>query len=900
MRHLHKVISREHIISRLPSVWPAYNGDEIYFFDSESIAERDNEYQSNYGLVPLSVKLSGISITDGNIEVLLSPGTADAMIGVCGLSGGCTTSAADCYDLSFERIAKMYSFFVDYYTLLKTKGYCGQVYSTAVEYYETENTYNKQNSLYYGNDEQTYIDLDATFNSYGGKLMFDWICTYVMPTFKIPDAWRDAWGTSFLYYPDALYWYAWLNDKRELYSGYAGNCSASTDCCECEKYFDLGGGVIRPQLQNWYNNVQSAITEVKNIIKRPGTAKCFSPSIEMQIELQNSIENVGYFDLILSEAKLGEDYYGTRAVVLHNGLPLMKNDKSAHYLGYKFDAKYQEMTFDDLAWSSYTRAYSSGYSGSDGHAEEFYNPYLYYAFLSNDKKIVGKTIASVNEQCFIAHDIIEGDWVLNIDDELLYSIDTKEVGHYNDGLVVVYREKYTQTPYVIIRGKEIYGVLKGGQYEFPFMDDTFDRTYHASNAVDYIVEGGIVKVVDSLLTNENYVRVIAYCDAAEKTFYSKDGEETGYCYTTSAITNPEMDDVLEQRVFVQDPMSVFDVLSHVMKLYERPTIYQASSLTGYTSSKLMPLKSANLLSDDVGNMIEGINPHTTDGLTANNAQPYEGQTLEPVYQVKNYANIQKFSLNNGKDAFKTSGLTVGDIITDMVVYYKDSQGNEIAESRTTCERNEVLEAISIAYDMATEATTDTIDKDVVWCDITYRIGATLSGSTSGMKAPNAQNQGVEYTETVKMVKENAMYCLRRQSDDKTPSVQKAVSSHTVSYPISIYKVYQQMETVYSDTYGSEYEVPVAKFKASLPTYSSGGTMTVKADMEENNGVEVYPVFMQPYGIGISMPKNVSSSIYIDRGINAALDRHLKLGEVLSLEAMENYGNNFFNITNSER
>ena len=42
-------------------------------------------------------------------------------------------------------------------------------------------------------------------------------------------------------------------------------------------------------------------------------------------------------------------------------------------------------------------------------------------------------------------------------------------------------------------------------------------------------------------------------------------------------------------------------------------------------------------------------------------------------------------------------------------------------------------------------------------------------------------------------------------------------------------------------------------------------------------------------------QNVDSDIYIDRGINAALEKHLKLGEVFTLEALEQYGNGFFQM-----
>lgn len=50
-------------------------------------------------------------------------------------------------------------------------------------------------------------------------------------------------------------------------------------------------------------------------------------------------------------------------------------------------------------------------------------------------------------------------------------------------------------------------------------------------------------------------------------------------------------------------------------------------------------------------------------------------------------------------------------------------------------------------------------------------------------------------------------------------------------------------------------------------------------------------------IGVTFEPVVDANIVVDRGINAAFERHLKLAEVKTLEDMVNYGNNFFNVKN---
>jgi hypothetical protein len=70
------------------------------------------------------------------------------------------------------------------------------------------------------------------------------------------------------------------------------------------------------------------------------------------------------------------------------------------------------------------------------------------------------------------------------------------------------------------------------------------------------------------------------------------------------------------------------------------------------------------------------------------------------------------------------------------------------------------------------------------------------------------------------------------------------------------------------------------------------------EVEDKNGLTVFPVFRQEYMFGSATMQNVDADIYIDRGINAAIDKHLKLGEVTSMEALENYNNGYFKIMNN--
>ena len=70
------------------------------------------------------------------------------------------------------------------------------------------------------------------------------------------------------------------------------------------------------------------------------------------------------------------------------------------------------------------------------------------------------------------------------------------------------------------------------------------------------------------------------------------------------------------------------------------------------------------------------------------------------------------------------------------------------------------------------------------------------------------------------------------------------------------------------------------------------------EFERDNDYEVYDadIFKEDYLIGVHFRPSVENKVNIRRGNNAAFERHIRLGEVKTLEDMENYMNgSFFNI-----
>lgn len=382
------------------------------------------------------------------------------------------------------------------------------------------------------------------------------------------------------------------------------------------------------------------------------------------------------------------------------------------------------------------------------------------------------------------------------------------------------------------------------------------------------------------------------------------------------------------------------------------TIYSVDEITGQTVSKLSDIRLYNVLTDDVGNTIEGIydvRAVGTSGATAH--QPPQGTELELIYQVGNTANIQRFSqtkddMDDIISDYDERNYFVGDIITKMTFYYKDYDGNVVndtiryaelgsddvryiydynsSEEYSTPSGYTSLKAIQLATEVK-----DTLEQsgktkymyDDIYCDITYYVGATLSrkegkeynlasyargdkhSKNSTYSGKSFSNYGVEYTETVRFVKTNLEYYLKKPKDENSilPSKRKKPCNHSVSYPIYVYVLTQDLTRVDESQYKTEYSVPIADFKFEINIFSGNGdTFGEKypEEMATHNNLQVFPTYREEYRFGVSSIENVDSDIYIDRGINAAFEKHLKLGEVTSLEALEQYGNGYFKIMES--
>jgi hypothetical protein len=969
MRRIQKTFSLEPMTSRMPSVLPAYKDNELYYFDDAHLKEREYEFPSNYGMIPLVVSYTSASANDNVVYSL-----------------DCSDNAIK---LSFERLSNWYYFFKEYYHLLNDYGHCNRTYTSATEYYYYESGEKYADQMIYGTEEQTYIDLDDEFNEMGGHEFYEWICNNFIPTYYISNEYKKYWKRNKLYYPDVIKWIAWFRNRldyetSDTYSAATAeerehwNCKQDGfDCCDCEEYFNRGGSREYEKMKSWYNALQERIVSMNEFINEH--IDCFIPTMDDKIQLHNSLDDLGQYSIFSKEYELGTDYRTSRygdtenthggTVIEISGDTMILNDGHS---GFTFSPYFMEKMYDEEGWDDYAKKYIRDYPN-----EFVANGYSCYTFDENNVMYTGVDENDVKRKLARAYtyDITPTDDILI--DGVLYSIEHSEYGIYDTTnkyiggrTFFVYREKDTSTPYTLINGKKIYAEWYPNPnpnfgnnpcYYFTFFkvadknkgeicgvkDKPFNITNYkpfgrkestvATDVIDYISYLGQIFQVTSntLAINEiAYPRVFGYA-------YDKDNN------LMYIIENGENRIVVDEETLIEIPNSSIEGNTIIIGLGYEPTIYSAKELSGQTVSRLTDLEATDVLVDDIGNKIDGkYNPNKD---TIYNHQPPQGKELDLLYEVGNTSNIRRINgltiedLNVANE--DTVNYFIGNIITDMVFYYKDVDGNEV--SATTVDvhfktgetydndykieikskkngyinvtvPNESIPLSSISSSLSaitasTSARTD-IEKDIIfdgddiYCDVTYYIGATLKRTKdipfklayNPTKTTNNYNYGVEYKETVKFVKENREYYLKKQIKKQIPTNFNAVSGHSVSYPIYVYKLKQDMKEIEGDVYNTLFQSPLASFKTEINLINNNLTTNYSGytDMNTYNNVHVTPTFKQEHMLGISSLENIDSDIYIERGINAAFEKHLKLGEVVSMESLEQLGNGYFKIMES--
>lgn len=283
-------------------------------------------------------------------------------------------------------------------------------------------------------------------------------------------------------------------------------------------------------------------------------------------------------------------------------------------------------------------------------------------------------------------------------------------------------------------------------------------------------------------------------------------------------------------------------------------------LSGYTVSSLRSLKRENKLEDVYGTEIPG---WYEQGSGDTIPYPDEGETLDIEYELGNVANTSYISGNTYN----------GDILYAMHFYYNDANGNRIDDTLVKYEYNETKGEKSYKTPLLaikeceSHKDANTGAQWTLMCDFIYYVSTYIDMSGDMPKLLNS-SIGVKMVDTCKLVLKNCRF--------KT-----ALSDY---YYLQYYEIQYNEEAIHSQDNDRDVIVEISQFSVLPGEY----------EKKSQN----IPVFRNDSELGMSYPQRSESSIYIDRGYATAIDKHLKLGEITSLETLENYGNGTFNLMSS--
>ena len=869
MKTIQLTYSLEWFKSRLPSVYPSYNGDELLFFDEESIKKRDNRLMSNYGTVPLDI--------------------CPKLLGYNGFE-----DKPNNFKISWNTFSKWFHEFKLYYWLLNNGGSCKRVYSSATDFYDSEYKPSSTVQLPFGPDRSSYEKLDKSFKERGGNGFFKWICDNIVPSFEIPSEYVGYWNTDRIYYPNVISWISWF-EERKGYPSELNKCAESDDCCDCEEYIRRGGEKLLESLKTWFKETNSNILKIKGIIE--GNLQNFAPHAFCEINVSSCFGKPSLQSILSEKYNTKTDFrhgnYDSASntsggtVVDVDGVSMHFKNDSRPNGGSTFNKEYMAMEYDDSAFEEYLPMYAndnkssfsvpSGTPDTSGITLGDNFPILHYGVDKNGVKKYGKSDADVIDKFSTKANIERnGKYGWFLIDEELYEVSPIESVEMNGEKIPVFRENGTNTPYVIVGGRDIYAEydFKSNSYSFSFNGNATFKRNPSQDSLDEssircISYNGVIKTFPS--TSDTITFSLSNGDTADYKLidgYSIVDDSIYYIYKGKVTSGDTLDDIISGATVSGDVITIKAKESDIK-------IFKCNVIIGTASSKLLGLRSFNVMTDDNGNMIEALN--TTPTKDTYNYQPLKGSELEPLYQVGNVACISAFSLSyEDYENNKTRPIRhVGNIISSMKFYYADANGDEISDTVTEVGGaiTSSLVAIRESTKKATEYKNDDYPMEVVsdnvYCEIVYNIGATIAYDKAKASYSISGDSGVEYTEIVEFKKVKTEYYLGNDSH---------------SYPIYVYKLHQG-------------DNPTASFTAPINVFDSGLTTTYSSidGMDDYNGLDAYPTFQDAYNIGISSLPIVDSDVNIDRGNNAAFEKHLKIGEVTSLEALENYTNGYFKM-----
>lgn len=307
MKFVQKKISLEQFKSRMHGIIPAYfrngNGGNKYYFNGKVQFDDDKKRipYTNYNLVPLNIRWNHGKYSD------------------------------KC--MSYNTIASWFHFLEFYVNLLSKHGCLDRNYNDAAEYFNYERSdYSLEECLAFdgkvkvicGEPTSTLFDL--------AKSVYNEMVKKYFPRFEIPNELQGEWNKKYLTINEAYYWIKWLSRFTNVSE--VKNCKNNDSCCECERYFKLGGKDMIDKLNEFLNSI--------NLVDNA----CPCSYLNIPIQLTVNIDNLGEMTIFCEDWEGGVKYTdGTVVRYDDKDWVFNKENDSEGYYGSMFSKTYHEFYF---------------------------------------------------------------------------------------------------------------------------------------------------------------------------------------------------------------------------------------------------------------------------------------------------------------------------------------------------------------------------------------------------------------------------------------------------------------------------------------------------------------------------------------------------------------------------
>lgn len=413
-----------------------------------------------------------------------------------------------------------------------------------------------------------------------------------------------------------------------------------------------------------------------------------------------------------------------------------------------------------------------------------------------------------------------------------------------------------------------YTLDKGDEYELLLMDDSFYDTVSNENSYYSIITAStkseIIKLCNDEIENSgNFIRnnkKIVYYDneynacylplAYYYGYYDENNKETyfddvvnGEIVLNHWVCNSDNDSIKELNIDGYDE-NWPNVYVYDENLKEWIWIYPDSKIVSNLESKLQTLRRYKKSYDDNGNELPGIITYSMNG-----DEKVLNENLEFIFETGEVHNISETY-----DEKEDITYYHGDVIED-ILYSEDNIS-------FTHEKNNANYVKFIYYIGVRLFEKEDENKEKYW---------------SIYDDENTYHDGTKYEETYNIT-------INKMEDNIDIDGKK----HNIIYDEV------DFDSNYSIVYNENLDFAPIKTIFSN-AISDANKLFSKNYINDTYNIINVPLYKEEYLLGISTPIKRDINVYIDRGINAAFERHLILSEINTYQDMENYRNDYFNF-----